>query len=234
MCHLAERPPSKAERAEQMRSAIALLDPWDIPDEALDSVHDAAKTSLDTVTALTEYEDAKASRLLTIVAFLSAAVTAVFARFSSVYSWPGALAWKSSFWLVAPTYCLFWLYLLIVTYGALRIFVAIGPTFNVPKTWGKAVGENPASMLFYQMILSVNHTAWARFFRDTTGENGHDLKQVYVKDFIIESYLVAEKVAVKVRVLTHGVRCLIVAMGLLLIYFVLCAASFAAVTPPVK
>ena len=46
MCHLAKRPPSKEERAEQMRSAIALLDPWDIPDEALDSVHDAAKTAL--------------------------------------------------------------------------------------------------------------------------------------------------------------------------------------------
>src|SRR5438270_13971663 len=68
---------------------LVKLNGWSIPAEALDRVHDGAKASLAEVKALTEYEDGKASRLLTIVAFLSALVGAVFTRFAMDYPWPG-------------------------------------------------------------------------------------------------------------------------------------------------
>ena len=64
------------------------LEVWSIPDEAVNAVHDVARSSLTEVKSLTEYEDGKVARLLTIIAFLSVVVAAVFSRFASDYAWP--------------------------------------------------------------------------------------------------------------------------------------------------
>src|SRR4051812_35717544 len=87
---------TKEQREADIKSMIDRLYAWKIPDDAVDGVHDAARASLNEVKALTEYEDGKVSRLLTIVAFLSAVVAAVFTRFVSDYRWPGfsSLAWS--------------------------------------------------------------------------------------------------------------------------------------------
>src|SRR3954464_9849983 len=91
-------------------SLIAKLDDWSIPKDAVDRVHDAARASLNEVKALTEYEDGKVSRLLTIVAFLSALVGAVFTRFASDYSWPNVDG-NSHVWILPlMTYLTFFLY----------------------------------------------------------------------------------------------------------------------------
>lgn len=55
----------------QLTSALAA---WNIPSDAIDTVHDLARVSLNEVKALTEYEDGKVTRVLTVAAFLSAVV----------------------------------------------------------------------------------------------------------------------------------------------------------------
>lgn len=49
-------------RANQFAELRQKLLDWEIPDEAIDTVYDAARVSLDEVKGLTEYEDGKVSR----------------------------------------------------------------------------------------------------------------------------------------------------------------------------
>jgi hypothetical protein len=75
-------------RQTELRLLPAFLEGWTISPNAIDRVHDAARVSVSEVKALTEYQDGKASRLLTVVAFLSALVAAVFTRFAGDIGWP--------------------------------------------------------------------------------------------------------------------------------------------------
>src|SRR5262245_15970721 len=90
-------------------SLLRRLDAWQIPPGAVDRVHDLARASLNEVKTLTEYEDGKVSRLLTIIAFLSAVVGAVFTRFAGDYSLPSLVrpAFTVSWILPATTYAAF-------------------------------------------------------------------------------------------------------------------------------
>src|SRR5205807_300239 len=101
------------------------------PDDAIDRVHEAARASLAEVKALTEYEDGKVSRLLTVVAFLSAVVGAVFTRFASDYAWPKISdAHFGLDWLLpVATYTAFFIYAVVVTASVLALLGAIKPTF---------------------------------------------------------------------------------------------------------
>jgi hypothetical protein len=56
--------------------------------DALDALIKHGRESLDEVKALTEYEDQKATRLLTIVAFLSALAGVLFTRYVEFYVSP--------------------------------------------------------------------------------------------------------------------------------------------------
>ena len=137
------------------KELIEKLDAWQPPSDALDRIHEGAKASLAEVKALTEYEDGKASRLLTIVAFLSAVVGAVFSRFATEYPWLGFGAFEIDplSALVAATYIAFFAYVLLVTISVLIILSAVKPRFNIPKTWTGSKADRPASTLFYKGIL---------------------------------------------------------------------------------
>jgi hypothetical protein len=216
--------PTEQERRQQFTELLAKLQTWDIPDAAVETVHDAARASMNEVKSLTEYEDGKISRLMTVVAFLSAVVGAVFTRFASEYRWPGfsAFAWGPDWLLPAATYTTFFLYVVIVTASVLVLLGAIRPTFNVPDTWkGRAHAGLPRSMLFYQGILGVTAPKWAEAFEQTAGADGALLKKYYAKCYITEAYLIAEKVALKLRVASRGVCALQFAMGILLLFFLL-------------
>jgi hypothetical protein len=146
---------------------LVKLNGWSIPPDALDRVHEGAKASLAEVKALTEYEDGKASRLLTIAAFLSAAVAAVFSRFATDYPWPGFGAFDTDRLsaLTMATYAAFFAYVLLVTVSVLIILSAVKPRFNVPKTWtAGSKADRPPSMLFYKGILDVTAPTWGEAF----------------------------------------------------------------------
>jgi hypothetical protein len=216
---------------------MALLDrlhAWEIPDDAIDRVHDAARASLGEVKALTEYEDGKVSRLLTVVAFLSAVVAAVFTRFASDYAWPkiAGVELGPDWLLPAATYAAFFAYIVLVTLSVLKVLGAIRPTFNVPATWKGAGNPGlPSSMLFYQGILDVPAPRWGESFEQLTGKDGKELKRYYAKCYVAETYLIAEKVAIKLEVVSPGIDALRWAMGVLLLFFVLFGATIIAVDP---
>lgn len=218
------KPPSDTGFAE----LLAKLDGWSISPEALDRVHDGAKASLAEVKALTEYEDGKASRLLTIVAFLSAVVAAVFTRFATDYPWPGfgALDTDRLAVLTMVSYAAFFAYVLMVTVSVLIILRAVKPQFRIPKTWNAgSKPDRPTSMLFYKGILDVTAPTWGEAFIGLGTKKGDDLKAYYAKCYIAESYLVAEKVAIKLRLLEPGIKLLQAAMAVLLVFFLLSGAN---------
>ena len=226
--------PTKRDRETAFEELIGRLHAWDIPADALDRVHEAARASLTEVKALTEYEDGKVSRLLTVVAFLSAVVGAVFTRFASDYAWPKIEKFHlGADWLLpAATYCMFFVYIVVVTGAVLMVLGAIKPTFNIPATWkGTGHPELPSSMLFYAGILDVPAPRWGEAFEQLTGADGEALKKYYAKCYVAESYLVAEKVADKLRVLSPGIDMLRWAMGILLGFFILFGATIITVEP---
>ena len=207
---------------------LAKLEAWTIPTDALDRVHEGAKASLAEVKALTEYEDGKASRLLTIAAFLSAAVAAVFTRFATDYPWPGfgAVDTDPLSALTIATYAAFFAYVLLVTVSVLIILSAVKPQFNIPKTWtAGSKADRPPSMLFYKGILDVTAPTWGEAFIGLGTNKGEDLKAYYAKCYIAESYLFAEKVADKLRLLSPGVATLQAAMWVLVVFFTLSGAN---------
>lgn len=200
---------------------------WKIPTEAIDRVHDGAKSSLAEVKALTEYEDGKVSRLLTIIAFLSAVVGAVFTRLATDYPWPGFAAIERNHFslLTIAAYVAFFVYVLLVTGSVLIILGAVKPRFNIPKTWSGSKADRPSSLLFYRGILDVTAPTWGETFVGLAVDKGDDLKAYYAKCYIAEAYLVAEKVAVKLRLLSPGVGMLQAAMWVLLVFFSLTGAN---------
>jgi hypothetical protein len=215
------------------KELIAKLNAWPLPSEALDRVHEGAKSSLAEVKALTEYEDGKASRLLTIVAFLSAVVGAVFTRFATEYSWPSPETFETDRLsaLIMGAYIAFFTYVLLVTASVLIILSAVKPRFNIPKAWTGSTTDRPTSTLFYKGILDVTAPTWGETFISLGTNKGEDLKAYYAKCYIAESYLVAEKVADKLRLLRPGVGLLQAAMWVLLLFFSLYGASVILVKP---
>lgn len=154
----------KRPRDTGFKGLIDKLNGWQLPSDALDRVHEGAKASLAEVKALTEYEDAKASRLLTIAAFLSAVVGAVFTRFATEYPWPGFGIFEIDHLsvLVTTTYIAFFAYVLLVTVSVLIILSAVKPRFNIPKTWAGSNADRPPSTLFYKGDLGRHRSDLGR------------------------------------------------------------------------
>lgn len=228
-------PPSRAEREAAFIELVRKLEGWTIPAEALDRTHDGAKASLAEVKALTEYEDGKVSRLLTIIAFLSAVVGAVFTRFATDYPWPGFEAPRHDNLsaLTIAAYFAFFAYVLLVTGSVLIILGAVKPQFNVPKTWERSSRQGlPPSMLFYARILDVTAPTWGEAFIKLGVDKGDDIKAYYAKCYIAEAYLIAGKVADKLRLLSPGVGALQAAMWVLLVFFTLFGANVLLVKSP--
>src|SRR3546814_780500 len=99
-------------------------------------LHDAVKAgreTLDEVKSLTEYQDQKATRLLTIITFLSALSSILFARFVASHPLHANFAQSSvgdySLLLVVVTYSLFGIFAFLAISGALIVFHATPPSF---------------------------------------------------------------------------------------------------------
>jgi hypothetical protein len=185
---------------------------------------DRAKDSLEEVKKQTEYQDGKAGRLLTIVAFLTAAVGTVFGKFVDIYPLHKALhmgGW-ASLW-VASTYLLFGVYLLFVAAGAMVTFHAMSTRFVWPGGSNLADLDSVRSFLFFQQIIRTKPEAWG----DAFAGDKNDLLRGYYKHYVAEAYLVAAKVADKLRYLDPGQRLLLSGIRVLLGLFILVMITFA-------
>jgi|GEM_PF-4777860 len=210
---------------------------WVIPSDAVEEVYETSRVSLNEVKALTEYEDGKATRLLTVAAFMSAAVGAIYARFGAVYPWPqlGDFSWSLMWVLPTITYGAFIIYVLTVIWSSFLVFNAIKPTFKIPKTWikGSKGADRPTSMIFYKGILDTTGVNWGNQFKELARDS-LALKSEYAKCNIAEAYLVAGKVADKYKKLVTGLIWLRVSMLLILLFVILLAATFFFVKTPLE
>ena len=198
--------------AKDTASLVELLRQWKIPEGREQAVHDMALASLDQVKASTEYDNAKA--LLTIVAFLTALAGAVFNRFSASYDLPRwyEIARDWDYVWPALTYAMFGAYAVIVAGSAFAIFGAMKPTF-----FGPAVSRagRPPVLGFHERLLDTHPRTWGQSFVDLTDDRaqGRDnLKAHYAKHYILETYLVAEKIALKLKRAAPAVRWLQLSM----------------------
>ena len=192
--------------ASDTASLVELLREWKIPTGREEAVHDMALASLDQVKSSNEYDDARA--LLTIVAFLTALAGAVFNRFSATYDlprWDEIMRHWNHIW-PALTYAMFGAYAVIVAGSAFAIFGAMRPTFFGPDV---SRAGRPPVMGFHERLLDTHPRMWGQSFVDLTGDRdlGRDnLKAHYAKHYILETYLVAERVALKLKRAAPAVR----------------------------
>lgn len=219
-----------------------------IDDDDLDDAIKLARQSLDESKDQTEYQDQKATRLLTVTTFLTALSGVLFTRYNDRYALEPL--WKSSWWefaLVAFGYALFGLFLLASLSGALVTFHATRTRFKYPvqEKLARDSGD-PKSRLFYSGMISVRPSAWASAYvaeqaaftpptappptflqrllpRDPVTPPitlRSDLKQAYFRDLVGESYLVAAKAADKLRYLGPAQGLLAFSLKCLLVWLI--------------
>jgi hypothetical protein len=200
-----------------------------ISDEGLDEAIKLARQSLDEVKEQTEYQDQKATRLLTVTTFLTALAGVIFTRLNDAY--PAQTMWSQPWWaivLLAIAYFLFAGFLFTSLCGALVTFHATRTRFKyVEDTEVARDTGDPTSRLFYRGILSVRPMAWSTAFvpaaagRADTVQLRPDLRQSFLRDLVGETYLVASKTADKLRYLDPAQRLLATSLKCLIGWLIL-------------
>lgn len=213
-----------------MRFGVSTKD-WSLTDEEdVEKAIDFARQSLDEVKEQTEYQDQKATRLLTVTTFLSAFAGAVFLRFSEAY--PLSTLFESSVVtgiLALFSYALFGLFVLFAVCGALITFHATRTRFKYTDSELVAKDKSPKSRLFFRGITGVTPEAWGKAYVASTTKTATGsaaamtvwsvnpgLAQDYLRDLVAETYLVACKTADKLRILDPAQRFLASSLRFLL------------------
>lgn len=207
-----------------------ILGNWQKPNDAdVVALGNLTTKSLDTVTHLTEYEDEKANRILTAMAFISAFAGALFVgvigHYSSVFleQLRKASCWR--FLLVESSYGLFVIYAIVLSVGVALSLYGMRPRFNYPKSHAPA-GSFPRSLIFFEGINAVSPTDWANAF---TGTPAGDLAFKYVKNNVLETYLISGKVPVKLAPLRRASTLYIASTCILVLWVVLSAVTVASI-----
>jgi hypothetical protein len=210
-----------------LRFGVSTKD-WSLTDEKhVEKAIDFARQSLDEVKEQTEYQDQKATRLLTVTTFLSAFAGAVFLRFSEAY--PLSTLFESSVItgiLAFFSYALFGLFVLFAVCGALIAFHATRTRFKYTDSELVAKDKSPKSRLFFRGIAGVTPEAWGKAYVGSKIDEAKgdaavwsvnsSLAQDYLRDLVGETYLVACKTADKLRILDPAQRFLASSLRFLL------------------
>ncbi len=201
----------------------------------LDDALALAKQSLAEVKAQTEYQDQKATRLLTITTFLTAFSGVLFTRFQDRIDL--SQFWQLNEvnrWLVGASYVIFALFILAALAGALVIFHATRTRFKYPSTPTAQKQEgDPKSLEFYSALIGVRPRAWMNAWVTTTTDDKGvsqsvlrtDLKSRYFHDLVSETYLIAAKTADKLRYLEPGQLLLAASLRFLFVWLLLAGAA---------
>lgn len=196
-----------------------------------------AKESLDEAKSQTEYQDQKVARLLTIVAFLTAAAGTIFSKVVDAYPIAHAAPWTYWTAIIYAAYVFFFVFVALAGSGALVSFHATRTRFVWDASHGNAVqlDKTPKSQLFFQESIRVSPENWAKSFSDVTpgGENPRLMLESY-KGYVIESYLVNAKIADKIRLLEPAQVLLGHAIRALLIWLLFVAVLFVMLGRPAK
>lgn len=201
-----------------------------------------AEISFKTVLDADVHEDNKASRVLTGMAFLTAAAAAIFTKAYTPGPSQGDLESKLPQTLSAyvsqnnlavavdkvlqltqrqplnilgadPALFAFTAYMLFVVIGTMLYLAAIGPSLNIPD-WFKHGSDKAKSLLFFESISKLSSNVWEEHWRtQTTAELRSQMRDNYVQ----ETRLIAEKAAAKFAWMRWGTFSFKVALGFLLV-----------------
>lgn len=218
-------PVSTADIIGSISTALEHLGAGDGSEEdkaALDALVERSRESLDEVKAQTEYQDQKSVRLLTVATFFVALSGLLINGFAQNHGvrivWGGAIdGWQ---WLAALVYLGFAIFALSVIVGALVTFHATQTRFRYEEATAIRPGA-PLSQIFFRGIVRTDPTEWARSFTQESGNGtipAKDLSLRYAKNYILESYLVAAKVADKMRYLEAAQAILAFSLKVLLLW----------------
>lgn len=217
-------------KVDPVAEMVPILQKWQQPTSSELATLDSLTTrSLDAVTHLTEYEDEKANRILTAMAFISAFAGLLFAAVVGHYP-PAFLQqlWRASPWcffLLTLSYGVFTMYGLVLSAGVALSLYGMKPRFNIPKGW-KSPGSYPKSFLFFERIIDVPSADWARAFSSTPVEK---LEFDYVRNNVLETYLIAEKVPKKLGPLKRASNLYIVSTWILMLWLLVTAITLASI-----
>jgi hypothetical protein len=204
------------EPQDAINSIIAQLDKLSFRDEEAAKYHlDQVKASYNEVKAATEYQDQKTARLLTILSFLTAATGAVFSKVLDIYplGFPARLLWHDV--VIAVVYILFGIYLFLIVAGALISFYAMQTRF-VFKEDSDTASDKLKSLLFFKYIAITKPEAWGAEFLHSPKY----LLTLYVKHYVIETYLIATKTSDKVRYIQPAQDILQLAIKVLIVWII--------------
>lgn len=186
-----------------------------------------AEKSLDIVSHLTEYQDEKANRIFTAMAFLSAFAGLLYAEISKDVPRLTVKAYGWGWWF----HQLFLAYTVVLVLGALFVLLGIVPRFEIPATWKAKRQENaggePKSVLFANMIAEMDRKAWVNYFTRAPA----DVLKKYFDGYVFETHLVATKVRDKMKMLSPGVSMLWLSTCLLLAWVIVGSVARSQVTP---
>ena len=228
---------------EIISEMVMAMRDWDKLDTSGTDIDDAielAKASLSEAKAQTEYQDQKATRLLTVTTFLSALSGAFFASFSTNYPlrMVESLSGGWRFALIGA-YLTFLLFVLSALSGALVTFHATRTRFKYPATATAQSQMGPTkSYLFFREMIAVTPKGWADSFVTVSDDGGakkavlhHQLKLGNFQNYITEAYLIAAKTADKLRYLEPAQSLLAWALRFLLLFVILIALIQAQLSP---
>ena len=224
----------KIDDGELIRKIAAVLKELSPSHDELDDVLGHARETLDEVKALTDYQDGKATRLLTIIAFLSALAGVLFGKLADLYPLHVWVARAEVTWwhlaLICVAYIGFAIFALLAVCGAMVTFHALRARFRYPKT---SRDGRANSFLFFREILGVPPGDWARSYvaPDDRTKLAGDIKLRYFHNYVTESYLIAAKVADKVRYLVPAQSLLASATRTLVLWLLVSGFVFALVPP---
>jgi hypothetical protein len=216
-----------------IREHVDASEDWDAikDDPGLDKAIELAKASLNEAKGQTEYQDQKATRLLTVTTFLSALSAGLYAAFNTAHP-IGAIYANGCLAAAAQiaAHVAFLAFVLAVLGGMLITFHATRAQFKYPATATvERQDASTRSFLFFREMVGVTPAAWANSFvtpaADATDKPKlrPDLKVEYLKNYVGEAYLIAAKTADKLRFLEPAQSLLAWALRCLLLFVVLIA-----------
>jgi hypothetical protein len=170
-----------------------------------------AETSFKTILDADIHQDNKANRILSAMAFLTAATAGIFSKAYSP-SQPVAEGQTTSLPVmtifgVNASLLAYTAYLFFVILGALLYLNALGPALNIPSRFGTRTADGKdkkvASLLFFAKIGELNRETWSDYWHTLTPA---DLQREMTENFIFESHLIAQKATTKIFFMSFGSR----------------------------
>jgi hypothetical protein len=191
---------------------------------------DSSEKSLKTVLDADIHEDNKASRVLSAMAFLTAASAAIFSKVYSPGSAYGDIQQKLTQALTPylsqsnltiidqlartlqkPQLTIFGIDWALISFAAVMTFIlvgaslylaALGPSLNIPDYFEHHGDNNePKSLLFFGVISKLNKTNWDTYWKEHDNDS---LRSSMANNNVNETYLIAQKVQSKVDYMSWG------------------------------